>query len=48
MKLTSRHLLGLDGMSKDEINLILDTAVSFKEVLERPQIFSPSPTMSWE
>jgi aspartate carbamoyltransferase catalytic subunit len=36
MKLSSRHLLGLDGMSKQEIQLILDTAVSFKEVLERP------------
>ena len=36
MKLQSRHLLGLDGMPKDDIQLILDTAVSFKEVLERP------------
>ena len=36
MKLNSRHLLGLDGMSKEDITLILDTAVSFKEVLERP------------
>jgi aspartate carbamoyltransferase catalytic subunit len=34
--LQSRHLLGLEGMSKEEIQLILDTAVSFKEVLERP------------
>ncbi len=32
----SRHLLGLEGMSKDEIQLILDTASSFKTVLERP------------
>jgi len=29
-------LLGLDGMPKDDIQLILDTAVSFREVLERP------------
>jgi aspartate carbamoyltransferase catalytic subunit len=36
MKLASRHLLGLDGMSKEEIALILDTAVSFREILDRP------------
>lgn len=36
MKLRGRHLLGLDGMSREDISLILDTAVSFKEVLERP------------
>jgi aspartate carbamoyltransferase catalytic subunit len=36
MKLHSRHLLGLEGMSKKDITLILDTAASFKEVLERP------------
>jgi len=36
MKLKSRHLLGLEGMTKEEIELILDTAKSFKEVLERP------------
>jgi aspartate carbamoyltransferase catalytic subunit len=36
MKLQSRHLLGLEGMSKEDIILILDTASSFKEVLERP------------
>jgi aspartate carbamoyltransferase catalytic subunit len=36
MKLQSRHLLGLEGMSKEDITLILDTAVSFKEILERP------------
>ncbi|HET6272762.1 MAG TPA: aspartate carbamoyltransferase catalytic subunit [Bacteroidota bacterium] len=36
MPLQSRHLLGLDGMSRDDIQLILDTAVSFREVLERP------------
>ncbi len=36
MKLQSRHLLGLEGMSKDELTLILDTAVSFREVLDRP------------
>ena len=36
MPLNSRHLLGLDGMPKEDIQLILDTAVSFREVLERP------------
>ncbi len=36
MKLHSRHLLGLEGVSKEDLTLILDTAASFKEVLERP------------
>jgi aspartate carbamoyltransferase catalytic subunit len=36
MKLQSRHLLGLEGVRKEDIALILDTAISFKEVLERP------------
>jgi len=36
MPLKNRHLLGLDGMSREDIQLILDTAVSFREVLERP------------
>lgn len=36
MKLQTRNLLGLEGMPKEDIQLILDTAVSFKEVLERP------------
>jgi aspartate carbamoyltransferase catalytic subunit len=36
MKLNSRHLLGLDGVTKEELTLILDTAVSFREVLDRP------------
>lgn len=35
-KLKSKNLLGLEGMSKQEINFILDTTVSFKEILERP------------
>ncbi len=34
--LKSRHLLGLDGMEKQEIQLILDTARSFREILDRP------------
>ena len=36
MPLQSRHLLGLDGMRREDIQLILDTAVSFREVLDRP------------
>ncbi|HTX98544.1 MAG TPA: aspartate carbamoyltransferase catalytic subunit [Bacteroidota bacterium] len=36
MPLASRHLLGLDGMPRQDIQLILDTAVSFREVLDRP------------
>ncbi len=36
MPLKSRHLLGLQGMPREDIQLILDTATSFREVLERP------------
>ena len=36
MPLSSRHLLGLQGVSKDDIQLILETANTFREVLERP------------
>lgn len=36
MALVSKHLLGLEGMPKDDIQTILDTATSFREVLERP------------
>jgi aspartate carbamoyltransferase catalytic subunit len=36
MPLISRHLLGLEGMPKEDIQLILDTAITFREVLERP------------
>jgi len=35
-KLNSRHLLGLDGVSEEDITMILDTAKSFREVLDRP------------
>lgn len=34
--LKSRHLLGLKGVSSQEIRLVLDTAREFREVLERP------------
>jgi len=36
MQLRSRHLLGLEGLTRDEINHILETAFSFKNVLQRP------------
>jgi len=31
-----KHLFGLKGVSKDDIAMILDTAASFREVLDRP------------
>jgi aspartate carbamoyltransferase catalytic subunit len=34
--LRSKHLLGLEGVTAEEINLILDTAATFKEISERP------------
>jgi aspartate carbamoyltransferase catalytic subunit len=36
MGLSSRHLLGLQGVPKEDIQLILDTAISFKEIINRP------------
>jgi aspartate carbamoyltransferase catalytic subunit len=36
MKLSSRHLLQLEGMTKQDLELILDTAESFREILDRP------------
>ncbi len=36
MALSSRHLLGLQSVPKEDIQLILDTATTFREVLERP------------
>jgi aspartate carbamoyltransferase catalytic subunit len=36
MNLRSRHLLGLEGLTKEELTLILDTTASFREILERP------------
>lgn len=36
MKITLTHLLGLEGVSKQDITTILDTADSFKNVLKRP------------
>lgn len=36
MALSSRHLLGLQGVPKEDIQTILDTAHTFREILERP------------
>jgi aspartate carbamoyltransferase catalytic subunit len=35
MPFTHRHLLGLEGLSRDELTFLLDTANSFKEISER-------------
>src|SRR5437868_5498276 len=36
MSLSSKHLLGIKDLNKDDISLILQTADQFKEVLQRP------------
>jgi aspartate carbamoyltransferase catalytic subunit len=36
MSLSTKHLLGIKDLNKDDISLILQTAVQFKEVLQRP------------
>ncbi|MEW6654145.1 MAG: aspartate carbamoyltransferase catalytic subunit [Bacteroidota bacterium] len=36
MPLSTKHLLGLNGVPKEDLQLILDTARTFREVLERP------------
>lgn len=36
MSLSSRHLLQLEGAPKQDLELILDTAESFREILDRP------------
>lgn len=36
MALSIKHLLGLEGVSQQDIQEILDTAVTFREVIERP------------
>lgn len=36
MELKSKNLLGLEGMKREEIELILDTTETFKEILMRP------------
>ena len=36
MKLSTKHLLGIKDLKKEDIELILSTAKEFKEVLQRP------------
>src|SRR6187549_2097965 len=36
MQLSTKHLLGIKDLSKEDISLILSTAEQFKEVLQRP------------
>lgn len=42
MKLSTRHLLGIKNLTPQDIQLILDTAANFKEVLQRPVKKVPS------
>jgi aspartate carbamoyltransferase catalytic subunit len=42
MQLSTKHLLGIKDLSKDDINLILSTAINFKEVIQRPVKKVPS------
>ncbi len=42
MKLSTKHLLGIKDLNRDDIQLILSTAKQFKEVLQRPVKKVPS------
>ncbi|HEX6914985.1 MAG TPA: aspartate carbamoyltransferase catalytic subunit [Chitinophagaceae bacterium] len=42
MKLSTKHLLGIRDLTKEDIELILSTAASFKDVLQRPVKKVPS------
>ncbi|MBH2004330.1 MAG: aspartate carbamoyltransferase catalytic subunit [Sphingobacteriia bacterium] len=42
MKLSTKHLLGIKDLTKEDIQLILSTAEQFKEVLQRPVKKVPS------
>lgn len=42
MKLSTKHLLGIKDLNRDDIQLILSTAEQFKEVLQRPVKKVPS------
>jgi aspartate carbamoyltransferase catalytic subunit len=42
MKLSTRHLLGIKDLNREDIQLILSTAEQFKEVLQRPVKKVPS------
>lgn len=42
MKLSTKHLLGIRDLTRDDIQIILETASQFKEVLQRPVKKVPS------
>ena len=42
MKLSAKHLLGIKDLTKEDIQLILSTAINFKDVLQRPVKKVPS------
>ncbi len=42
MKLSTKHLLGIKDLQKEDIEIILSTAAQFKEVLQRPVKKVPS------
>ena len=42
MRLSTKHLLGIKDLTKEDISLILQTAEQFKEVLQRPVKKVPS------
>lgn len=42
MKLSTKHLLGIKDLTKEEISIFLETATQFKEVLQRPVKKVPS------
>jgi aspartate carbamoyltransferase catalytic subunit len=42
MKLSTKHLLGIKDLTKEDIELILSTAANFKDVLQRPVKKVPS------
>ncbi|HTC00527.1 MAG TPA: hypothetical protein VK705_07580, partial [Ferruginibacter sp.] len=42
MQLSTKHLLGIKDLTKEDISIILSTATQFKEVLQRPVKKVPS------
>ena len=42
MKLSTKHLLGIRDLTRNDIQIILETAGQFKEVLQRPVKKVPS------
>jgi aspartate carbamoyltransferase catalytic subunit len=42
MQLSTKHLLGIKNLSREDISIILSTAEEFKQVLQRPVKKVPS------